>query len=142
MEVNFMKVDTALHDTQPLLQSAATRGTFQADFQSMLETAKQSYSQAGESKIEPKAGLPRTSQMTPAEYLADYVRKSPAQHLRDAILKEMGLTEEDLAAMPPEKRAAVEHTIAERIKEVLQRQSGSKQIEAQQAVASVLSLST
>lgn len=130
-----MKVDTAQHDTQPLLQSAATRGKSQADFQSMLETAKQNLSQAGEGRTESKA---RTSQMTPAEYLADYVRKSPAQHLRDAILKEMGLTEDDLATMPPEKRAAVEHTITERIKEVLQ--NGKKQMEGQQAPISVLSL--
>ncbi|HTJ96514.1 MAG TPA: hypothetical protein VL381_03525, partial [Rhodocyclaceae bacterium] len=47
----------------------------------------------------------------------DYLSKPIAQHMRDAILKEMGLTEEDVKAMPPEKRAAVEASIAEKIKE-------------------------
>ena len=39
--------------------------------------------------------------------------------MRDAILKEMGLTEDDLAAMPPEKRKVIEDTIAAKIKEKL-----------------------
>lgn len=51
--------------------------------------------------------------------LADYMSKSPAEHMREAILKEMGLTEDDLKAMPPEKRAAVEADIDRRIKERL-----------------------
>lgn len=141
-----MKVDTAQNVTQPLLQSTATREKFQADFQATLETAKQSHAQAGGSSTpakstENKVSHKPTSQMTPAEYLADYVRKTPEQHMRDAILEQMGLTEEELAAMPPDKRAAIEHTIEEKIKEILQRQHGNKQVQGQQAFASIQSLS-
>ena len=53
------------------------------------------------------------------KYLQDYVKKSPAEHLREAVLKQMGLTEEDLAAMPTEKRLATEAEINRRIREKL-----------------------
>lgn len=42
--------------------------------------------------------------------------KTPAQRMRDAVLKKMGLTEEALAAMDPKTRSEVEKTIAEEIK--------------------------
>lgn len=61
--------------------------------------------------------------MTSAEYLADYLRKGPAQHMREAILKEMGLSEADLAAMPPGQRAAVENAITEKIRELMEAQN-------------------
>ena len=54
-----------------------------------------------------------------ASYLQDYAKKSPAQHMREAVLKELGLSEADLAAMPPEKRQAMEAEINRRIREKL-----------------------
>ena len=51
--------------------------------------------------------------------LQDYMSKTPAEHMRDAILKEMGLTEEELNAKPPEERMALEEEINRRIKERL-----------------------
>jgi TPP-dependent pyruvate/acetoin dehydrogenase alpha subunit len=47
---------------------------------------------------------------------SDYMKKSPAEQMRDQILKAMGLTEDQLKAMPPEKRAAIEEKIKEMIK--------------------------
>ncbi|HEY4029235.1 MAG TPA: hypothetical protein VGM25_02745 [Caulobacteraceae bacterium] len=47
----------------------------------------------------------------------DYAKETPAQRMRDAILKSMGLSEDDLKAMSPEKRKAVEDTIAQIIKQ-------------------------
>jgi hypothetical protein len=49
--------------------------------------------------------------------LNDYLQKTPAEHMRDAIMAELGITEEDLKAMPPEKQAAVEAEISKRIQE-------------------------
>jgi hypothetical protein len=40
--------------------------------------------------------------------------------MREAILKSMGLSEDDLKGMSPEKRKAVEETIQERIKQALE----------------------
>lgn len=64
-----------------------------------------------------------------AEFL-EYMEKTTAERLRDQILREKGLTEEDLAAMPPEKRAALEEEIAQRIKDSLT-QSAEQEIEQQ-----------
>jgi hypothetical protein len=51
-----------------------------------------------------------------SDFLA-YANESPAQRMRDAILKSMGLSEDDLKSMSPEKRKAVEETIREKIKD-------------------------
>lgn len=78
--------------------------------------------------------------------LIEYLKKSPIEHMREAILKEMGITEEELAAMPPEKRMAFEATIADKIKERLadgQRDRPSAMQEAQAAlVAAAFGLQT
>lgn len=135
-----MKTNAAQNAMQPTQQPASPREKLQADFQATLETAKQNLAQLGgttppmESAENKREHVPE-SQMTPLEYLEDYLRKSPEQHMRDAILKEMGLTEEELAALPPEKRAAIEQTITEKIKELLQRQKGNAQIQGQASVS-------
>lgn len=43
--------------------------------------------------------------------------ETPAQHMRDSILKSMGLTQDDLDKMSPEKRKAVEDEIAKKLKD-------------------------
>ena len=45
------------------------------------------------------------------------VEKTPAERIRDAILKEMGITEEDLAQMTPERRQGIEEEIAQRMQD-------------------------
>lgn len=49
----------------------------------------------------------------------DYMKKSPAERMREAILRQMNLTEDDLKAMPKEERQAVEKAINQRIREHL-----------------------
>ncbi|TRO16074.1 hypothetical protein EQ836_05425 [Ectopseudomonas mendocina] len=51
-----------------------------------------------------------------AEFMA-YMAMTPAEKIRYGILKEMGLTEEDIEAMSPEQQQAVEQEIAQRIKD-------------------------
>ena len=43
--------------------------------------------------------------------------KTPEQRLRDSILKEMGLTEDQVNAMPPEQQLAIGKEIAERMQD-------------------------
>ena len=57
-------------------------------------------------------------------YLTKYLSESPVQHMRDSILKDMGLTEASLAAKPPQERTAIEKTIAAKIKEEMTGQTG------------------
>lgn len=61
----------------------------------------------------------------------DYMSKSPAQRIREQLLKEMGLTEDDVKAMPPEKQQA----ITDQITALMQQKEAIKQAAAQQQVA-------
>lgn len=70
-------------------------------------------------KAEEKVAAAKAERDSLRKELDDYLSKSPMEHMRDAILKEMGLTEEDLAAMPAEKREALESEIAQRMRERL-----------------------
>ncbi len=64
-----------------------------------------------------KASRPMTS-------LKEYMQKSPAERMREQVLKSLGLTEEELDAMPPEKREQVEKGIGERMREMIAMQNG------------------
>ncbi|WP_342247161.1 hypothetical protein [Pseudomonas sp. OTU5201] len=57
------------------------------------------------------------------EKFQEYMDKSPAERIRDAILAEMGLTQEELDAMPPEEREDVEKKIAERFQQRMEMQA-------------------
>lgn len=133
-----MRVSASPVNTAPLSQSTLSGGAQLASFQAVLDGAKENLAQAGKSvsvvksyerQEVPAAAVSRPQ--TAAEELEEYLRKSPAQHMREAILKEMGLTEESLAALPPEQRAAIEKTITDKIKERLQNQSGNTRTQAQ-----------
>ena len=50
-----------------------------------------------------------------AEFL-DFVKKTPAEHIRDAMLQKMGLTQEEFDRMDPEAKRAVSEQINEEIK--------------------------
>ena len=54
-----------------------------------------------------------------AEFLA-YARMSPAERMRDNILKSMGLTEDDVNAMSPADRQKLEDKIKELIKQQME----------------------
>ena len=46
-----------------------------------------------------------------------YMAMTPAEKMRDSILKEIGMTEEEIEALPPEQQKAVEEEIAQRMEE-------------------------
>ena len=89
-----MQVNALPSNTSSLTLSAASRASNAPDFQSVLDGAQQSLVANGGSVADVLA-----TRKTAGEELAEYQSKSVAQHLRDAILKEMGLTEDDLDAM-------------------------------------------
>ncbi|HWT70374.1 MAG TPA: hypothetical protein VN214_14785 [Pseudomonas sp.] len=47
----------------------------------------------------------------------EYMSKTPEQRMHDAILEEMGLTQEEVDAMPPQKQQAIGEEIAQRMQE-------------------------
>lgn len=56
----------------------------------------------------------------------DYMKMTPAERMAASILEEMGISKEDLEAMPPEQRKAIEDTIRERIKEKMKAEGGDQ----------------
>lgn len=63
---------------------------------------------------------------TPAEELAAYVKMTPAQRMAADILKQMGLTQADLDAMPPAERQAIMDKIAALVKQQMEAQAHAK----------------
>lgn len=51
-----------------------------------------------------------------ADEFRKFMAMTPAEKLRYSVLSDMGITEEELAAMPPEKREQIEQKIEELIK--------------------------
>lgn len=61
----------------------------------------------------PKTG--KTTGSSTTEEFRKYMQMTPAEKIRHGVLSEMGITEEQLAALPPEQREAMDKKIAEMI---------------------------
>jgi len=72
--------------------------------------------QAGTSKRRPARDVE-------ADFLKE-IRKTPIERLREQVLKQLGLTEEALAAMEPKDRGPIEELIAKAIVERLKAAGG------------------
>lgn len=59
------------------------------------------------------------------ELFLEEARKSPIERMREQILEQLGLSEADLADMPPDERRAVEDQIRELIEEKFRQASGA-----------------
>lgn len=57
----------------------------------------------------------------------DLANMTPAERIRAQILERLGLTEDDLKAMPPEERGAIEKQISDELKRQLTDDDGSKE---------------
>jgi hypothetical protein len=114
---------------QSQLQSAQTASTVQA---SATQIATQQVSEAtrisdnvDEAFAKTRVGLQstetsdatKTTGTSATDEFKDYMSKSPEQRLRDSILQSMGITEDDIKAMPPEKQLAIGKEIAERLQD-------------------------
>lgn len=104
----------------------SARSTQTDGFQQALAQAMSGHTQTatgtGSAKIMTQADKVREAQAANAATLAEfreYMSKTPEQRMRDAILKEMGLSEEQLNALPAEEREAIEAAITAKIKERL-----------------------
>ncbi len=69
----------------------------------------------------------------------DYMSKSPAERIREQLLKEQGLTEADVQTMSQEKQDAISKQVAERLKQQQEQQVAAKTVDPQaQAVKETL----
>ncbi|OIN86980.1 MAG: hypothetical protein AUJ12_03565 [Alphaproteobacteria bacterium CG1_02_46_17] len=58
----------------------------------------------------------------------EYQKMTPEEKMRDAILKKLGMTEEDIAALSPDERAKIEEKIKDMIKEEIENKMAEKGI--------------
>ncbi len=56
-----------------------------------------------------------------AAELDEYLKMSPAQRFREALLKKLGISEDDLAKMSPEQRKKVDERMSELAKQEMQK---------------------
>lgn len=132
-----MKIDARL-DYIPTATIAAQGGAAPASFQAAFEQAVEAQAAAvekpeGPARVMTQAERNEEIRAANEAVLAafrEYMSKTPVEHLRERILEEMGISEEDLARMPPEQRQAVEAEIADRIKERMLDQARAKEEEA------------
>ncbi|AJZ94678.1 hypothetical protein PFLUOLIPICF7_14535 [Pseudomonas simiae] len=76
--------------------------------------------------------VPATSTTSGARSeFTDYMSKSPAERIRDQLLKEQGLTEADLQNMSKEKQDAFSKQVAERLKQQQEQQVATKTADPQ-----------
>lgn len=127
-----MKVNPNQETAASLLNAAISRDKFTTDFQSSLDTAKENLAQQQKQQAIESDAM-QAAMSAARKELEDYLRKGPIAHMREKILEQLGLSEEDLAKMSPEQRDTVEKTIAARMKEMLLAGSGidTKGIQAQ-----------
>jgi hypothetical protein len=72
-----------------------------------------------QSEQEPESAVEEAKTPSATERFLEEARKSPMERLREQIMKELGISEEDLAAMPPDEKRATEDKIRELIEEKL-----------------------
>ncbi|MGG5240967.1 hypothetical protein ACQZ2F_15550 [Pseudomonas lurida] len=76
--------------------------------------------------------VPATSATSGARSeFADYMSKSPAERIREQLLKEQGLTEADVQNMSQEKQDAISKQVAERLKQQQEQQVAAKTADPQ-----------
>ena len=76
--------------------------------------------------------VPATSATSGARAdFTDYMSKTPAERIREQLLKEQGLTEADVQNMSQEKQDALSKQVAERLKQQQEQQVAAKTAEPQ-----------
>jgi TPP-dependent pyruvate/acetoin dehydrogenase alpha subunit len=76
--------------------------------------------------------VPATSATSSARAdFSDYMSKTPAERIREQLLKEQGLTEADVQNMSQEKQDAISKQVAERLKQQQEQQVAAKTAEPQ-----------
>ncbi|MFL1389170.1 hypothetical protein ACI77F_15985 [Pseudomonas tritici] len=76
--------------------------------------------------------VPATSATSGARAdFTDYMSKTPAERIREQLLKEQGLTEADVQNMSQEKQDAISKQVAERLKQQQEQQVAAKTAEPQ-----------
>jgi len=119
-----MQIDTRYSLSNPPAVASGAPESEGADFtgalrDSMANAKKKAPEPSPEQRERQRFEAAQAAHAAVLKELHDYLNKSPAEHLREAVMKELGLTEEKLQSMPPKEREAAEAKINVRIRERL-----------------------
>ena len=93
----------------------------------VLETLINNQAQPAQAAASPDTGLATVPAGTdPAKVFLNYMKETPAQRIEDAWLGNHHLTQEQLQAMPPAERQAIEKRMQAEIKEKITQDSENK----------------
>jgi hypothetical protein len=119
-----MQIDSSLPVGQTTSSSAYRSSTDSTGFADALQNSLSAQGEkkkvlSPEQREQQRAAAAKANLASTVKEIEDYLKKTPAEHLRDKIMRELGLSEEKLAAMSPKERDAAEAKISARIREEL-----------------------
>ncbi|TDR43737.1 hypothetical protein EDF80_108309 [Pseudomonas brenneri] len=114
------------------VQNAAAATQVQATQKATDATASNVDAAFAKTRLQLQATPPTTATSTQARAeFTDYMTKTPAERIRDQILLEKGLTEDDVKAMPVEQQDAIAQEVADRLKMQVAEQFAEKTADPQ-----------
>ena len=114
------KIDGVPRPNEP---SKTLRGNEQAR---TVFLAQQAAQDAGRPSVRPASADASGSESDAVTRFLEFMSLTPEERLYQQILKDMGLTEEQLAALPPEERMRVEREIQQKMEERLALQASNR----------------
>jgi hypothetical protein len=100
------------------MQSSTTKSVATQSMATSPSVVDVSYTTAAtESSVTDSSEAATAEQRNAVQEFRDYMAKSDTEKMRMAVLKELGLTEEELEQLPPEEQLDIEQIIVERLKE-------------------------
>ncbi|WP_439864232.1 hypothetical protein [Pseudomonas antarctica] len=127
-------------------QQSVTVPTAQTDLNKANDRVDEAFAktrvqlQANTTASAPTTGLPATGSTsgTARAEFTEFMNKSPAERIREQLLKEQGLTEAQVQAMPQDKQDAISKEVADRVKQQAQQQVAAKATDPAQSVKETL----
>lgn len=116
---NYAKITLDFNDERELRVSANGKPYGGGD-NTQAQQASASYAQSNSSQEEDVS-----SSSSAEDWFRDYLIKTPEERLYEALLKKKGLTPEELAALPPEEKLAIEQEIQEEMRKRVINKMGS-----------------
>ncbi len=117
-EKTIMLIESSARSTTSLSRPTTATGN---RFNSATEFSS-SVPKAEETTAKTQSGKTKATTEELLAKLNEYIEKGPIVAMREKILESMGISEEELKSLPPEKQDAIEAEIAEKIKEMLLKQ--------------------
>lgn len=120
---NWRMSDVREFSKEPVAATTGTQGLVQGQTLFAAQSMAQDTASVEESPVVEKSAK---------DTFLEYQEMTPAEKYRAMFLGQMGMTEEELEALPPEEREKIEAKLREKIKEAIEEDLRKKEQEKQQ----------